>query len=65
MVCSTLMGGDNESMRFEDSMTGLIEQVKVIEVDGSGNLSVKSDTMSSIWTRYDATHRPFVGEPFA
>lgn len=44
-VCSTLMGGDNESMRFEDSMTSLIEQVKVIEVDGSGNLSVKSDTM--------------------
>ncbi|XP_037041832.1 uncharacterized protein LOC119078427 [Bradysia coprophila] len=64
-VCSTMIGGDPESMKFEDTVGSLIEKVKVVEVDAGGNLSVKSDTLSSTWTRYDSTPGPFVGEPFA
>lgn len=64
-VCTTLMGSDPASMKFENTVGNLIENVKTVEVDGSGNLSFKSDAMSSIWTRYDATPGPFVGDPFA
>lgn len=62
-ICSTLMDSDDESMQFENTVSSLMKQIKVIEVDGSGNLIVNSDTTSSIWTRYDATPSAFVGAP--
>lgn len=64
-VCTTLMGSDPASMKFENIVAALIENVKVIEVDGSETLSIRSETMSTTWTRFDSTPGPFVGEPFA
>lgn len=64
-VRSTLMLGPPESMKIENSISTLIKEIKSIEIDEIGNLSVKSDTLSTTWSRYDAAPGPFVGEPFA
>lgn len=62
---STQMLGPPESMKVEHSVNRLIGEVKIIEIDGSGNLSVKSDKISTTWARYDSAPGPYVGEPFA
>lgn len=62
---STKMLGPPESMKVEHSVNRLISEVKIIEIDGSGNLSVKSDKVSTTWVRYDSAPGPYVGEPFA
>lgn len=54
-----------EMMKLEQSVASLIGGVTVIEIETNGNLSIKSDTISSTWTRYDTALGPFVGEPFA
>ncbi|XP_037041830.1 uncharacterized protein LOC119078426 [Bradysia coprophila] len=63
-ITSTKKGGDPESMEEETAVKRLITEVQTVEVDSSGNLVVKTETMSSIWIRYDATPGPFIGEPF-
>jgi len=61
---STMMLGTPEHMEVERKINALIGALSSITVDDDGNLSAKSDTLSSVWTRYDATPGPFVGEPF-
>lgn len=61
---STMMLGTPEHMEVERNIMDLIGALSSINVDDNGNLSVKSDTLSSEWTRYDATPGAYVGEPF-
>lgn len=61
---STKMLGAPEHMEVEGKINDLINALTSINIDDDGNLSAKSDTLSSVWTRYDATPGPFVGEPF-
>lgn len=64
-ACSTRKIGHPESMTYESKVTSLFRAIKIVETCGSGILSVKSDTMSSIWVPYDSGPGPFVGEPFS
>lgn len=64
-VSSTMMLGPPASMKVEKSVNSLMNEVNVIEIDESGNLSIKSDKLSSTWLRYDSAPGPYVGEPFA
>lgn len=59
----TLMGSTQMGvMKFESLMYSFVTEVKFVEIEPNGNLSVKSDTMSSQWTRYDDPgNGPFVG----
>lgn len=52
-------------LKFECSMSVLMSDVKIIEIDESGHLSIKSDKISSTWSRNDTAPGPYVGEPFA
>jgi len=63
-VQSTKMLGDPEHMDVESKIIDLITALSSINVNDNGDLSVKSDALSSVWKRYDATPDPFVGEPF-
>lgn len=63
-VQSTKMLGAPEDMDVEGKIIDLIGALTSINVNENGDLSVKSDASSSVWTRYDATSGPFVGEPF-
>lgn len=63
-VQSTKMLGAPEDMDVEGKIIDLIGDLSSINLNENGDLSVKSDASSSVWTRYDATSGPFVGEPF-
>ncbi len=63
-VQSTKMLGGPEHMDIEAKVIDLIGAVSSVGVNDSGDLSAKSDAWSTVWTRYDATPGPFVGEPF-
>lgn len=63
-VKSTKMLGAPEHMDVEGKIVELMGAVSSITVSDDGDLSVKSDELSSVWTRYDSTPGPFVGEPF-
>lgn len=63
-VQSTKMLGNPEHNDVENKIIDLIGGLSSINVDDNGDLSVKSAVLSSVWTRYDATPGPFVGEPF-
>lgn len=65
VTCSTKMLGPPELMKLESLLSSLMKDVSTIEVDGSGNLSIKSERVGSTWTRYDSAPGPYVGEPFA
>jgi len=62
---ATMMLGPPELMKLEHSVSGLIEGVRIVEVEANDNLSIKSETISSTWTRYDSSPGPYIGEPFA
>lgn len=61
---STRMLGSPEDMEVERKIIDLIGALSSISVDDNGDLSVKSDTLSSVWTRYDGSPGPYVGTPF-
>lgn len=63
-VQSTKMLGAPEDMDVEGKIIDLIGALSSINLNDNGELSIKSDALSSVWTRYDATAGPFVGEPF-
>lgn len=63
-VQSTKMLGCPEHMHVEGKIVDLIGTLSSATVNANGELYVKSDALSSVWTRYDATPGPFVGEPF-
>lgn len=63
-VSSTKMLGLPEHMDVESKVIDLIAALSSINVNDNGELSIKSDALSSVWTRYDATPGPFIGEPF-
>jgi len=62
---STKMLGPPELMKLENLVSSLIEGVRSVEVEANESLSIKSETVSSTWTRYDSSPGPYVGEPFA
>lgn len=54
-----------ESVKFEHTVRGLIMgNINCVELDESGKLSIKSDTISTTWYRCDPAPRPYVGDPF-
>lgn len=61
---STRMIGSPEDMEVETKIIDLIGALSSITVDDDGNLTAKSETLSSVWTRYDGSPGPYVGEPF-
>lgn len=61
---STMMFGTPEAMEVERKFENLIGALTTINVDANGNLSIKADKVSSVWSRFDATPGPYVGEPF-
>lgn len=63
-VRSTRMSAAPEYMDVERRITSLIEGLSSIGVNDDGDLSVKSEALSSVWTRNDSAPSPFVGEPF-
>ncbi|KAG4071999.1 hypothetical protein HA402_010936 [Bradysia odoriphaga] len=63
-VQSTRLLGDPEEMNVESKIIGLISGLSSIDVNNDGELSIKCDAVSSVWTRFDGTAQPFVGEPF-
>jgi len=63
-VQSTMMLGNPDDMEVERKLIDLIGALSSINVDDDGNLSAKSDNLFSVWTRFDATPGPYVGEPF-
>lgn len=56
--------GDPDDMNVESKIIGLISGLSSIEINDDGELAVKCDTVSSVWTRFDDAPKPFVGEPF-
>lgn len=62
-IKSTQMLGPPENMQLERKIANLMEDVKIIEVI-DGDLSIKTDSISTTWTRYDATPGAYVGNPF-
>lgn len=63
-VQSTRRLGDPDDMNVESKIIGLISGLSSIELNDDGELAVKCDAVSSVWTRYDGAPQPFVGEPF-
>lgn len=62
---STKMIGPPELMKIERTILSLMEGLKQVKIEDNGDLFVDSDNISSIWSRYDATPQPYVGNPFA
>jgi len=60
-----MMAGLPEHMEVEHKIIDLIGSLTSINIDDNGHLCAKSDNLTSIWTRYDATPGPYVGEPFS
>lgn len=50
--------------KFEVHIKSLMNAVRRVEVGEDGHLSIESDTISTLWKRYDATPRPFMFNPF-
>jgi len=63
-TCATMMMGPPELMKLEHLVSNLMDGVKIVEV-ANESLSIKSETISSAWTRYDSSPGPYIGEPFA
>lgn len=63
-VQSTRRLGDPDEMTVESNIIGLISGLSAINVNDDEELSIKCDTVSSVWTRFDNSAKPFVGEPF-
>lgn len=61
---STKMLGSPDMMKFERTILKLLEGLNHINLEGNGHLSVKSDRISSTFTRHDVVPQPYVGNPF-
>lgn len=53
-----------ERREEEKAVRTLMAEVRMIEVRNNGQLSVRSETNSSIWNRIVTVPEPFVGQPF-
>lgn len=64
-IASTQMLGPPELMKIERTIICLMEGLKHFNIEANENLSIKSDNISSVWTRFDAAPQPYVENPFA
>lgn len=56
--------GGSTRQDLGDKLDNLIKTVQLLEIHPDGSLSIKSETISSKWIRYDPTPGPYVADTF-
>lgn len=49
---------------IQQDFENLMKTIKLVQIESNGNLSIKSETISSNWMRYDPTPGPYISDVF-